>query len=364
MKRNILIVFIVAIVFHLVVVYDTVGQSTTSKHPNVVFIICDDLNDYEGVFGGHPQVKTPNIDKLAQSGISFTNAHSNCPVCAPSRNSLFTGVYPFVSGDFGWTALKDLPGLKNNKTIMELFAENGCHVMGSGKLLHHHRKDFWQEWGININNYGPVAFNGIEPVGHPSVPEPYRNIGPIDGSFAPLCDDLFAEESLGFIRKNKDNPFFLYLPFTIPHGKYQVPDDTPYSNENWTKKQKNYAAMITRMDKDIGRIFSLLDSLDLDENTIVFFASDNGGVKEISDFFESQSPFHGNKTDCYEGGIRSPLIVRWPGKIMAGSKSDHVSAFWDMMPTCCELAQTSMPENTDGISMLPELPGQKQLQHK
>ena len=122
--------------------------------------------------------------------------------------------------------------------------------------------------------------------------------------------------------------------------------------------------MVTRMDKDIGRIFSLLDSLGLDENTIVFFASDNGGVKEISDFFGSQGPFHGYKTDCYEGGIRSPLIVRWPGKIEGGSKSDHVSAFWDMMPTCCELAQTSIPENIDGISLLPELLGQNQLPHK
>lgn len=162
--------------------------ATTNTKPNVVFIIVDDLNDYEGAFGGHPQVKTPNIDKLAKSGTSFTNAHSNCPVCAPSRNSLFTGVYPFASGDFGWTALKDIPELQNNKTIMECFSGNGYHVMGSGKLLHHHRKEFWQEWGININNYGPLAFNGIEPVGHPSVPEPYRNIGPIDGSFAPLSD--------------------------------------------------------------------------------------------------------------------------------------------------------------------------------
>jgi len=166
----------------------TKGNRVENKKPNVVFIIVDDLNDYEGAFGGHPQVKTPNIDKLAKSGISFVNAHTNCPVCAPSRNSLFTGVYPHDSKDFGWTALKNQPVLKNNKTIMELFAENGYHVMGSGKLLHHHRKDMWNEWGVNINNYGPLAFNGIEPVGHPSVPEPFRSIGPIDGSYAPLSD--------------------------------------------------------------------------------------------------------------------------------------------------------------------------------
>ncbi len=158
------------------------------KRLNVVFIIVDDLNDYEGVFGGHPQAKTPNLDKLAKSAITFTNGHSNCPVCSPSRNSLFTGVYPFESGDFGWTKHFQQPVLKNNKTLIEYFSENGYYTMGSGKLLHVEQKNKWDEWGVDINNYGPLAFNGIEPVGHPSVPEPFRSIGPIDGSFAPLSD--------------------------------------------------------------------------------------------------------------------------------------------------------------------------------
>ncbi len=159
-----------------------------NPQPNVVFIICDDLNDYEGAFGGHPQVKTPNIDKLAKSGVMFTNAHSNCPVCSPSRNSLFTGVYPLQSKDFGWTKHFQQSVLKNNKTLVEYFKENGYYTLGSGKLLHVEQKQVWNEWGIDINNYGPVAFNGKEAVGHPSVPEPYRSIGPIDGSFAPLSD--------------------------------------------------------------------------------------------------------------------------------------------------------------------------------
>ncbi len=199
-----------------------------AEKPNVVFIIVDDLNDYEGAFGGHPQVKTPNIDKLAKSGVVFTNAHSNCPVCAPSRNSLFTGVYPYESKDFGWTALKDQPVLRNNKTIMELFAENGYHVMGSGKLLHHHRKDFWQEWGVNINNYGPLAFNGIEPVGHPSVPEPFRSIGPIDGSFAPLSDVPAFPESISkgnktgwLYTRGKDD----FLEYTDEDHRDLMPDE-------------------------------------------------------------------------------------------------------------------------------------------
>lgn len=207
------------------------------QKPNVVFIIVDDLNDYEGAFGGHPQVRTPNIDKLAKSGITFTNAHSNCPVCAPSRNSLFTGVYPFESKDFGWTALKDQPVLKNNKTLMELFAENGYHVMGSGKLLHHHRKDMWHEWGVNINNYGPIAYNGIEPVGHPSVPEPFRSIGPIDGSFAPLSDVPVFPDSIskgnktGWLYTRGKNDF---LEYTDEDNRDLMPDEM---HAQWAAKR-------------------------------------------------------------------------------------------------------------------------------
>lgn len=166
--------------------------------PNVLFIICDDLNDYLAFYNGHVQAISPNIDKLAKSGVAFTNAHSNSPVCSPSRNSLFTGVYPHVSKDFGWTRHFEQPVLKHNKTLMELFKENGYHVAGSGKLLHFNRKEYWDEWGVDINNYGPLAFNGKEPVGHPSVPEPFRSIGPIDGSFAPLSDvPLFPDSISG-----------------------------------------------------------------------------------------------------------------------------------------------------------------------
>jgi len=164
------------------------SQSKMPIHPNVLFIIVDDLNDYPGPFKGHPLVKTPNIDKLAAAGVKFINAHSNYPVCCPSRNSLFTGVYPHVSKDFGWTKHWEQPVLKNNKTLFEYFRENGYYVMGSGKLLHHNRKQYWDEWGVDINNYGPFAFNGKKVVGHPSVPEPFRSIGVLDGSFAPLSD--------------------------------------------------------------------------------------------------------------------------------------------------------------------------------
>ena len=218
--------------------------------PNVVFIIVDDLNDYEGAFGGHPQVKTPNIDKLAKSGVIFTNAHSNCPVCSPSRNSLFTGVYPHKSGDFGWTPHFKQPVLKNNKTLVEFFSENGYHTLGSGKLLHVEQRKAWDEWGVDINNYGPIAFNGFEPVGHPSVPEPFRSIGPIDGSFAPLSDVPAFPDSISKGKKTgwlytrgKDD----FLDYVDENNRDLMPDEM---HAQWAQKR------IKEMDvEDSGQAF-------------------------------------------------------------------------------------------------------------
>ena len=204
------------------------NESGIPERPNVVFIICDDLNDYSGAFNGHSQAKTPNIDRLAASGISFINAHTNVPVCSPSRNSLFTGVYPHTSKDFGWTKHFEQPVLKHNLTLFEYFAENGYHVAGSGKLLHVNRKEYWDEWGVDINNYGPLAFNGIEPVGHPSVPEPFRSIGPIDGSFAPISDvPSFPDSVSGGNRtgwlytRNTDQ----FLNYTDENNRDLLPDE-------------------------------------------------------------------------------------------------------------------------------------------
>ena len=180
-------------------------SSRKERRPNVVLIMCDDLNDYSGAFGGHHQVRTPNMDRLASSGVVFANAQSNCPVCSPSRNSLFTGVYTHKSRDFGWTPHDKQPVLKNCKTLMEYFRENGYLVMGSGKLLHVNRKNLWDEWGVEINNYGPFAYDGTDLVGHPSVPEPFRSIGPVDGSFAPLSDVPTFPDSAG-----PDKPGWVY----------------------------------------------------------------------------------------------------------------------------------------------------------
>jgi len=171
---------------------ETESSSANGKNtekPNVLFIIVDDLNDYLGAFGGHPQSKTPNIDALANASVKFNNAHTNVPVCSPSRSSLFTGVYPHQSKDFGWTRLSQQKVLKHNKTFLELFRENGYKMYGTGKLLHNNNKKYWDEWGVQERiNYGPHAYDGNKIVGHPSVPEPFRSINIVDGSFAPLTD--------------------------------------------------------------------------------------------------------------------------------------------------------------------------------
>lgn len=177
------------------------------EQPNILFIMIDDLNDYQGVFGGHPQAKTPNIDKLAKSGTAFTNAHTNVPVCSPSRNSLMTGIYPHNSRDYGWTPHFKQTVLKNHKTFIELFKENGYNTFGTGKLLHKNVKSYWTKWGVPEGiNYGPHASSGIDEngkriMGHSSVPDPFRSINVVDGSFSPLSDTPIIKNENGEIIK-------------------------------------------------------------------------------------------------------------------------------------------------------------------
>jgi arylsulfatase A-like enzyme len=159
-------------------------QAVLDERPNVVFMVCDDLNDYIGAFGGHVQAITPNMDRLADSGVKFINAQSNIPVCSPSRNSLLTGVYPHVSQDFGWTPRTKQKVLKHNKTFIDLFKENGYYTAGSGKIYHNHEAEPWDDWGADIrHNYGPFVFDGENMIAHPDVPKPYSEIGAIDGSY-------------------------------------------------------------------------------------------------------------------------------------------------------------------------------------
>jgi len=187
--------------------------------------------------------------------------------------------------------------------------------------------------------------------------------------------DLFTERALSFIERNKDRPFFLYLPYTLPHwSDYEegpetqiVPSDAPYTDETWPQVEKNYAAMVTRLDRDVGRVMGLLRKFGLEGNTIVFFTSDNGPSAERPHdpaFFRSAGPLRGVKRDVYEGGIRVPMIVRWSGHAPTGSVSDQVCAFWDFLPTAAEIAGLPLRSQTDGISMLPAILGRQQESHE
>lgn len=230
--------------------------------PNVIFIMCDDLNDYQGAFGGHHQAITPNIDKLTTSGVQFINAQSNAPVCQPSRNCLFTGVYPHDSKDYGWTPILKQPVLKNNKTLIALFKENGYKTLGSGKLTHGRPPKDWDIWGADYkHNYGPAYYNGKTNVAHPKVPKPYGEIGPVDGSYGRLSTagistgekgkpgwvygwdkkpfryfndgdrDLLQDEKHAIWAVNQlkelekeDKPFFMGIGFVRPHTPLHAPD--------------------------------------------------------------------------------------------------------------------------------------------
>jgi arylsulfatase A-like enzyme len=188
--------------------------------------------------------------------------------------------------------------------------------------------------------------------------------------------DLFTRESLNFIREHKDTTFFLYMAYTVPHYELTVPEDSkaPYIGQGWPERpmkaghyhhdpegNTTYAGMVSRLDRDVGQVMALLKELGLDENTLVIFTSDNGPVYD-NGFFNSNGPFRGMKRDLYEGGIRVPFAARWPGTIPAGSQSDHVSAFWDFLPTACAVAGIEPKAKTDGISYLPTLLGKPEEQ--
>lgn len=351
----------------------THAQDKKEKKPNIIFILADDMGYSDPGCYGQRLIKTPNIDRLAKEGIRFTQHYAGSTVCAPSRGVLMTGLHTghaYIRGNYAYDTEGNLPIPEASVTVAELLKENGYTTGVIGK------------WGLG----GPGSSGGPNNQGfdysfcyldqrnaheyYPAYLWQNEKKYPLEsnqgGKKKQYSHDLFTTEALNFIqaKAQKNAPFFLYLPYTIPHGKHQVPDDAPYSKELWPQNLKNYAAMITRMDKDIGKVIDLLKKQGLDENTIIFFSSDNGPTGSVNKKFNSNGPLRGLKQDLYEGGIRVPLIVRWPGKIQPASVNDHVSAFWDFLPTACELAGIKPPEQIDGISFLPTLLGREQNLHE
>lgn len=363
----------------LLMLFAGIGELFAQEKPNIIFIMADDLGYGDLGCYGQKKILTPQIDKMASEGMLFTDFYAGNTVCAPSRYSLITGKHPgnaYVRGNFeighARSFLGQLPIPEGEISIFEMVKQAGYITATYGK------------WGVGRaessgapDKKGVDDFFGFNCQRHAHTYYPRYLEGNrgekiwLDGNDRgdggeQYAHDLFTEKAIDFIKQNKAKPFLLYLPYTVPHTPFMVPDLGIYENKNWDENHKKQAAMITRLDKDVGRILELLKELKIDDNTIVFFTSDNGahGQGGTLDFFESSGSLRGIKRDLYEGGIRTPMIVRWPDKIKAGSISDHVGAFWDIMPTFADLTGTKLPDETDGISFLPELLDKLQPTHE
>ena len=379
------------------------------KAPNIIFILSDDLGWGDIGCFGQQKIKTPNIDRIASEGIRFTQAYCGNAVSAPSRSCLMTGLHPgharvrdnsfksfreslqegdftvamllkqagYKTGLFGkWgLANHDQPGIPNNMGFDEFFGylnQQHAHTYYPEFLYHNKERVYFPEntEHFKLKNY--------------SVQSPYDENGKVipngmkDPSKGTYSFDVYAQKSLEFVKENKDTPFFLYLAYTTPHGPLIVPDLGIYKDERWDIQHKEWAAMITRMDTEVGKLLSLLKELKLDDNTIIFFAADNGNPSgydgrylklkngpAIGEFFNDASPTRGDKGDSYDGAFHVPAMVRWPGHISPGKESDHIWAFWDFLPTAAEIAGIKPPSEIDGISILPALLGKgEQKQHE
>jgi arylsulfatase A-like enzyme len=357
--------------------------------PNIIFILADDLGYGDVGCYGQTLIRTPEIDRMAAQGMRFTQCYAGCTVCAPSRCALMTGLH---NGHCIVRGNAQVPLRPEDHTVAELLKQAGYQTGLVGK------------WGLGEagstgtpNKKGFDFFYGFLHQGHahnyyPEFLWRNRRKEPLDGNVisavngvsekrAQYAGDLFTKEAFGFIDRNQGRPFFLFLAYTTPHANnertkadgngMEVPDLGQYADRDWPTPEKCKAAMISRMDADIGKLFAKLKELKIDDNTIVFFTSDNGPHKEGGNdprFFNSSGGLRGIKRDLYDGGIREPMIVRWPGHIKAGTVSDLPWAFWDFFPTAAVLAGTPLAGDaiggqeliaipTDGISVAPTLLG-------
>lgn len=337
--------------------------------PNIVLIVADDLGYGDLGCYGQTRIQTPNIDRMAAEGIRFTDFYAGDAIGAPSRCALMTGLdsgHGLIRGE------RVIPLRPEDATVAEVLWAAGYTTGLYGK------------WGLGDagttgtpNQQGFQHFFGYltREEAENYYPEyMWRNESRVtiegnrDGQQLVYSQDLITDEALTFIERARQQPFFLVVCYSFPHVRLEVPSDEPYSDEDWPQWAKNYAAMITRMDRDVGEILDRIDELHLDRHTIVFFTSDNGPHAEGGadpTFFDSAGPLRGMKWDLYEGGIRVPMIVRWRDRIRAGLVSDEPWAFWDFLPTAADLANAwRRPHHIDGISMVSALYGGRVPEHK
>ncbi len=367
--------------------------SAKTKKPNVVYILADDLGIGDLGCYGQTIIRTPNIDRLAKKGMLFENHYSGSTVSAPSRSSLMTGLHTGHTPIRGNKEIKpegQKPLPESLFTIARLFKRYGYTTGAFGK------------WGLGFpgstgdaNNQGFDEFYGYncQRLAHKYYPthlwdnqtkvilEGNENFG--NKIYAP---DLIQEKTLEFIRENKNRPFFAYVPIVQPHAELLAPEDevfayyrgiikedSPYKGSDWGYCSQDYpratfAAMVERVDRYVGEIVDELERQGLLDKTMIIFTSDNGAHREGGadpDFFDSNGPYRGYKRDLSDGGVHVPMIVRWDGEVKKGSRTDHVSAFWDVLPTFADIFSMLKNYKTDGISFMPTLRGKRgQKQHK
>jgi len=373
-------------------------KKTLREKPNIIFILADDLGYGDLSCYGQTRFPTPNLDRMAAEGIKFTDHYSGSTVCAPSRSSLMTGLHTghtYIRGNKAVQPEGQEPLPASTVTMAKLLKQAGYTTGAFGK------------WGLgpphsegDPNNQGFDEFFGYncQRIAHHYYPWHVwnnqekiilnENEGTRKGVYGP---NLIHEKALAFIENNKDRPFFLFMPSVIPHAELFAPEkymkkfrgkfdpEKSYKGTDSGPRFRNgpygsqpeghaaFAAMVALLDEQVGEILAKLKALHIDENTIVLFSSDNGPHLEGGadpDYFNSNGPLKGYKRDLYEGGIRVPMLARWPGKIKAGSVSEHISAFWDLMPTFCGIADAQSPKEIDGISFLPTLLGKSHSQEE
>ena len=353
-------------------------SASAASRPNLIYILLDDAGYADLSCYGQKKFQTPNIDRIAREGLKFTDHYAGCTVCAPTRCCLMTGLHTghaVVRGNRevqpeGQASMPagivTIPRLLSKAGyVTGAFGKWGLGAPGSASDPANHFDEFF---GYNCqrqaHNYYPTHL--------------WHNREKIELDGKTYSHDLIMAESLNFIRNSVENdkPFFCFLPITIPHAAMHVPEESaaPFRKkfpqfEDTIGKYKGplvknpaagFAGMMTRLDSQIGELMALLKKLGIEQSTVVMLTSDNGPHKEgghMPKFFDSNGPLRGIKRDVYEGGIRVPLIARWPGTIAAGTESSLISAHWDVLPTLCELGGAKTPEGVDGISMVPTLTG-------
>ncbi len=404
-NRNLILLLLLALIL------PAAADAQRNRLPNIVLIVADDLGYRELGSFGQQKIKTPHLDQLARQGMKLTQHYSGNAVCAPSRCVLMTGKHPghaWVRNNRELKPEGQQPIPDSEVTLAETLSQLGYATGAFGKWglggpgsvgdpvvqgfdrffgynCQRHAHSYYPSylWSntdrIPLNNDPPVPGHaGLAPGANPADPASYARFKGKD--YAP---DRINAQALDFVRRHKDGPFFLYYPTVIPHVALHVPDEElkPYLELEWkdppfTRQRGGYtphftpraayAAMITRMDRYIGNVLQLIDELNLADNTIVIFSSDNGTTHlkdEVDyDFFNSVGELRGLKGSLYEGGVRVPTLVRWPQRVAAGSSNDRVSGFEDWMPTVLELIgkQDATPDNIDGVSMAATLLGREQ----